>query len=191
MNCLPVKLFFCIACMGLTACTSLNPQVSRIPLDSRVNEQDFRTACQQMSRSLIRIPQISNAEQPPTIVIEGVENRTTKYIDKNIYLEKMRTILLRGTNGKLTFLDRKLLDQIKKERQQKRDGDLTASKRGNVLGADFFLTGKIFSDTTVEGGRRYNFVRYSFRLTDAETSAIVWEDEYESQILNQKAFMNR
>jgi len=172
-------------------CASMDTEVARVPLDSRINEQDFRTACELMARSLIQIQQIKNASEPPTVALVGIENRTTEYIDKYIYLEKMRTILLKNTMGKLVFLDRKLTDQVQKEREAKRQGEMTTSKEGSVLGADFFLTGKIFSDTTVEGGQRYNFVRYSFRLTDAETTAIVWEDEYESQVLNKKALMNR
>jgi penicillin-binding protein activator len=186
-----IKLVALLVLVSAAGCTSLNPQVSRVSLDSKVHEQDFRTACQKMARSLVRIPQISNAQQPPSIAIVGVENRTTKYIDKDIYLEKMRTILLQNTYGKMTFIDRKLIDSIQQERMQKREGNLTSSKEETLMGADFFLTGKIFSDTIIENGNRFDFVRYSFRLTDAETSAIVWEDEYESQVLNQKALMNR
>ena len=83
------------------------------------------------------------------------------------------------------------MNQIQEERKAKRDGERTASKSVNVYGADYFLTGKIFSDTQVQGGKRYTFARYAFRLTDAETSAIVWENEYESQVLNKKALFNR
>jgi len=172
-------------------CAPMNPEMTRVPLDTRVNEQDFRTACEKMARSIITIPKIANAQSPPTIALVSIENQTNSYVDKDIYLEKMRTILIQNASGRILFLDRKLVGEINEEREAKREGDLTYSTQGTKYGADFFLTGKIFTETEVQWGTTYNFIRYAFRLTDAETTAIVWEDEYESQIMNRKALMDR
>ena len=91
----------------------------------------------------------------------------------------MRTELIKSSEGRIVFIDRAIIDQIEKENRDKSRGKRTSSGDETPLGADFFLTGVIDSIDKVAGAGRTSYLRLSFRLTNAASSAVVWEDEYE------------
>ena len=172
----------------------------RVDLDSElVNDgqatsvQDYRTVSDQMARSLVQLPLIQNATTPPTIAFLEVENRTNRYIDTLGFQEKIRTNLLKNSLGRFYFLDRSAIDDLMEERKRKEKGMVTASAKSanKILGADYFLTGSIHSINRVQGTQKTEYTRYSFRLTDADNSLIVWEDEYETRYFKSKAFMDQ
>jgi len=156
-----------------------------------VSVQDFETISQKMVRSMISLPQIQNASSPPTIAFVSVENRSNDFIDKKAFLEKMRTLLIRGAGGKMVFLDRHNIDALREEKLAKEAGDFTSSAPSQMYGADFFLTGVISSINSAGGSEKTIYRRYSFRLIDAHTSAIVWEDEYETQLHHTRGLIYR
>jgi hypothetical protein len=95
--------------------------------------------------------------------------------------------------GQVSFLDREMMKTLERERELKRSGQVTASADPNVVefgGADFFLTGKLDGMTTRTSAGTSDYVLYSFRLTDARTSRIVWEDvaEIKKQGLEDAAY---
>jgi hypothetical protein len=147
--------------------------------DTETSSKDLTTVAQQMAASLIQLPQIQNASTAPRIAFADVKNETNEIINKNMFIDKMRTLLLKNASGKMIFLDREISEAITSERQAKRSGTLTTSASKGRMGADFFLTGKLSSIDKQAGGKRSTYTRYAFRLTDAESTAILWEDEYE------------
>ena len=144
-----------------------------------LTSQDFRSVCERMARSLIRIPQIQQASTPPKVALEPVVNNTNDYIDGDEFTHKMRTLLVKNCGGKAVFLDRELTAEIEREQRAKRRGKVTSAGEKDRFGADFFLTGRIAAIDKVAGAGATGYYRLSFRLTDAATSAIAWEDEYE------------
>lgn len=155
--------------------------------------QDYRTVSDQMARSLVQLNIIQKAQSPPTIAFLEVENRTNRFIDTLGFQEKIRTNLLKNSQGKFYFLDRSAINSLIEERRRKEKGVTSASAKFSnaILGADFFLTGSIHSINRVQGTQKTEYTRYSFRLTDADTSLIVWEDEYETRYFKSKAFMDQ
>lgn len=147
--------------------------------DTETSSKDLLTVAERMTGSLLNLPQISKATTPPRIAFSDVKNETNEVMNKNLFIEKMRTLLLKNAAGKMVFLDREISEDIMKERAEKRKGDLTSSKSAIRSGADYFLTGKLSSIDKVSGGKRSTYTRYAFRLTDTETTDIVWEDDYE------------
>ena len=193
-----MKTFICLvpaALVLVAGCTSSTHRVEvgkeLVSDPTSVSVQDFETVSQKMARSMIMLPQIQNADEPPTIAFLSVENRSNDYIDKKAFLEKMRTLLIRNSGGKMVFLDRHHLQSLKEEKMAKETGDLTASRETQLMGADFFLTGVISSINAAGGSEKTIFRRYSFRLTDAASSAIVWEDEYEMQLYHKRSSIYR
>ena len=159
--------------------------------DTGVSSQDLRTVTQRMARSLITIHAIAQAPHPPRVAFLEMANRSNEILDTNMFLEKIRSQLIKYSGGRLRFLDRASVKVIIKEREAKRAGLITSGKRAGLAGADFFLTGVISSIDKARGAHRATYTRFSFRLTDAETSDIVWEDEYEMKKAATRDFWDR
>jgi PBP1b-binding outer membrane lipoprotein LpoB len=177
-------------CMGTTRRVEVGREQVTDP--TSMNIQDFETIAQRMTRSMIQLPQIQKASEPPTIAFISVTNRSNDYVDKNAFLEKMRTLLIKHSGGRMVFLDREHLDKLREEKIAREGGELTSSRESSTFyGADYFLTGVISSINAAGGSEKTIFRRYSFRLTDAHTSAIIWEDEYETQVYNERGMMYR
>jgi len=197
---LPLFTFFIlIGSIFITGCIQ-TARTQRVDLDTELIDdsygtsvQDYRTVSDQMARSLIQLPMIHQALTPPTIAFIEVENRTNNFIDTIGFQEKIRTKLLKNARGKLRFLDRYAIKEILKERKRKARGYSTASEKSanSIFGADYFLTGSIHSNNHIKGSQRTEYIRYSFRLTDADTSLIVWEDEYETRTSKVKDMRDR
>lgn len=165
-------------CTGKTHHMDLD-QGSDEELGTGITSQDFRSISQRMARDLITIPRIQSAGTAPKVAFSTVVNNSNEYLDGDAFLRKMRTELVRNSGERIVFLDRAITPDIEKEKRDKERGKRTASGEEIPLGADFFLTGTIDSIDKVAGGGRTTYWRFSFRLTDAATSAIVWENEYE------------
>jgi PBP1b-binding outer membrane lipoprotein LpoB len=154
-------------------------QLSDEDYGTGITSQDYRSISQRMARSLVQLPQIQNAKEPPKVAFAQVTNNSNEFIEGDAFLRKMRTELIKNAEGRIVFLDRAIIDQIEKENRDKTRGKRTSSGEQTPLGADFFLTGTIDSIDRVAGSGRTQYLRLSFRLTDASGSAVVWEDEYE------------
>jgi len=143
------------------------------------SSQDLRTTTQKMAEAIMKLSVIVDAATPPTVAFRPVKNNSAEYINTSAFLDEIRAVLIQNAGGRIRFLDRELTDAILEERGMKREGVVGASGKKDLLGVDYFLTGQIDSIDTAGKGRRSTYVRYSFRLTDAESSAIVWQDRYQ------------
>jgi penicillin-binding protein activator len=155
--------------------------------------QDLVSVTDKMARSILSIPQIARSPVPPSVVLEPVVNNTRFPINKDIFLTRLRTQLNSKAMGQVSFLDREMMKTLERERELKRSGQVTASADPHPVefaGADYFLTGKLDGMTTRTSAGTSDYVLYSFRLTDARTSRIVWEDvaEVKKQGLEDAAY---
>ena len=135
--------------------------------------------CYEMAQSLIRLREIQHAEQPPTVALWQMENDSQELFDGDMCLYKIRTELTKNCVGKIAFIDRDMVSLIMKENRDKRRGIVTSSGAKPRLGADYFLAGRIDGIRGTRGRERTTYLRFSFRLTDAASTRIVWEDDYE------------
>ncbi len=143
------------------------------------SSQDLRTTARKMAEAILQVPAIANAKTPPTIAFVPVKNNTSEYVNTGAFLDQIRGILIKHAGQKVRFVDRAIQASILEERGLKREGVVGSAKQKNLLGVDYFLTGQIDSIDTRGRGRRSTYMRYSFRLTDAESGVIVWQDQYE------------
>lgn len=147
-----------------------------------VESQDLVAVTDKMARGVLGIPEIASAKVAPRIVLDPVVNETRFPINKDIFLTRIRSQLNEKSMGKVRFLDREMMKTLERERDLKRSGQVTASSDPNVFefrGADYFLTGKLQGLTTKSSQGTSDYILYSFRLTDARTSEIVWESSSE------------
>ena len=162
--------------------TQMNPDEQGFVAGTGVESQDLVSVTDKMARSILAIPEIANAKTTPRIVLDPVVNNTRFPINKDIFISRIRIQLNQKATGKVRFLDRDMMKTLEKERDLKVSGQVTASSDPTVVefrGADFFLTGKLEGITTKTSAGTSDYILYSFRLTDARTSEIVWEDSAE------------
>lgn len=181
----PLQCCFLIVCVSVLAgCVGT---VSRVDLgdepisDVEASDVDIRAMAVQMASVLIESHIVANAKEPITIAFLNIENRTlTTDFDSYNILSKIRQHLLENSKGKLVFLDREKTDAILAERDAKRAGNLTTKGHKDLFGADYFMTGYAYSMRKPgDSGEMLAYHRYEFRLTDTETSAVVWQWDYE------------
>jgi PBP1b-binding outer membrane lipoprotein LpoB len=147
-----------------------------------VESQDLVAVTDKMARSILGIPQITNAQGTPRVVLDPVKNDTRFLINKDIFLTRIRVQLNSKAQGKVVFLARDRMNTLEHERQLKQSGQVTANADPNVTefkGADFFLTGTLQGITTKTANGTSDYILYSFQLIDARTSDIIWEDSAE------------
>lgn len=162
--------------------TEMRPDERGTVAGTGIESQDLVAVTDKMARSILAIPEIVRAAAAPRIVLDPVTNETRFPLKKDIFLTRLRTQLNGKALGKVRFLDREMMATLEREQRLKQQGLVTASADPNVVefrGADYFLTGKLQSITTKTSQGTSDYVLYSFRLTDARTSEIVWEDSAE------------
>ena len=162
--------------------TEMRPDERGFVAGTGVESQDLVVVTDKMARSILGIPQIAQARIAPSVVLEPVVNNTRFPINKDIFLTRLRSQLTSKAAGRVSFLDREIMKTLERERDLKRSGQVTASSDPNAVefgGADYFLTGKLEGLATRTSQGTGDYILYSFRLTDARTSRIVWEDSYE------------
>ena len=161
--------------------------VSRVHIDDEgitdieASDVDLRDMAQKMAASILELPAVAKSEKAMNVAFLNIENRTlTTDFDSYNILSKIRQHLIAYSHGKLQFLDKEKIDAILAERDGKRSGAVTTVKREDMPGVDYFLTGYAYSNRkTGDKGDVLAYHRYSFRLTDAETSLVIWEKDYE------------
>lgn len=162
--------------------TRMNADEQGFVAGTGVESQDLVAVTDKMARSILSIPQIANAQQPPKIVLDPVINNTRFPINKDLFNVRIRGELNRKSLGKVTFLARDRMAALDKERNLKRAGEVTATadpKMQEFLGADYFLTGELQGHSTRTRAGTSDYIHYSFQLIDVRTSAIIWEDTME------------
>ena len=162
--------------------TQMKPDEQGFVAGTGIESQDLVAVTDKMARSILGIPQITNAQGTPRIVLDPVINDTRFPINKDIFLTRIRVQLNTKAQGKVIFLARDRMNALEHERQLKQSGQVTASSDPNIVefkGADFFLTGKLEGMTTQSSAGTSDYILYDFQLIDARTSAIVWEDSAE------------
>lgn len=162
--------------------TEMRPDERGFVAGTGVESQDLVAVTDKMVRGILGIPEVANAKVTPRVVLEPVVNETRFPINKDIFLTRIRSNLNEHAAGRVRFLDREMMKTLERERELKMSGQVTASADPNVVefrGADYFLTGKLQGLTTRTSQGVSDYVLYSFRLTDARTSEIVWESSAE------------
>jgi hypothetical protein len=172
--------------LTLAASAGCSGTTGRMDVDSEddaaagaIGSKDFRAVCFEMAQSMVQLPQIQRAANPPTIAFVEMVNNSDELMDADAFLYKIRTELIKNSGGRMLFLDRDVIDRIKAERRDKERGVVTSSSDRPMYGADFFMSGRIEGLRRTRGQRETEYIRVSVRLTDVQSSAIVWENDYE------------
>jgi len=159
--------------------TRVDPSKELSGAGTGIESNNILAVADKMVRSMLKSPAISQAKHAPTIALLAVKNNTRFPINKRIFLALMKARLNSQAHGRMRFLARDELEAIRKERKIKREGKADADptkKRRSVAGADYFLTGRLEGHSTVGRKGVSDFILYTFKLVDTESSVEVWED---------------
>ena len=198
-----LMLIFGVCCLFLAGCTTVDTSYTRnIQPDqddelggTGIESTDIRTVSRKMAASILEVPQISRVQgASPKVALLPVKNSTRFIINKDIFTKKIRIELNQNAMGKITFLARDRMDDILKERKLKRPTEdeeteendrVSSSKKVDLMGVDFYLTGELMGLSKAINGDRSDYISMSFQLIDAETSEVIWENEYEVKRVGQ------
>ena len=178
-------------CLVQCGTTSVESELRRdAVLDTDLTAQDYETAIQNLARKLAECGPIAQRAAPAKIAFIRMENATIDDgFDSADMLNTVAECLIRGSSNRFTFVDLAHVGSVLAERAAF-DPDALASN-ALVAGVDYFLTGRAFSHSLRKGGKREVYYRISLRLTDVQTSEIVWEKDWETKKKGEYEIMNR
>ena len=159
--------------------------------------QDLVTVADKMAREIVRIPKIARARSTPHVEVEPMLNNTSLPLDEEAILTRIRVMLNSKAMNKVRFLDRAMMARFHKEQQIRVSGEAAAAvvpavasesdssdavvpapPAGDTRGPDYFLTGQLEGTAAATSAGAGDYFRYSCRLTDARTGAVVWRESY-------------
>ncbi len=162
-----------------------------------LQSQDIRTMADLMARDVKASGVLTSAPANERIAFHITEmvNESSDTINRSIILTKLRTELFRSFGGRVQILDRSAdgLEAVRREREAKRAGAVTSkeSQRGEVLGSDYVLKGRIQDRVVQAGDIKSAYYLVTFELTNLETSELMWTNSYETKFESEKSVIAR
>jgi len=154
-------------------------------MGSTYDYSDMRNITQNVVNQLAASPFLNDKSTPPIMMVAGVQNRTSRYVDTKALTDKIRTGLLQS--GKAQFVNAARREELLKE-QGYQAAHATASSQvsvGQQLGAKYMLSGSLMemesnSPRQVRVSKQQlNYYKLTVEVTDLETGLIVWTTEEE------------
>jgi len=151
-------------------------------VDDKWNDSDARLSGEEMIRSalakrwLVEFGRESQGKRP-FVLVDDFENRTSEQIDTKAIFEAVRNELI--NSGKVRFLDGAQRQKILEEYKYQQSGVVkqgTAKGPGKQQSADFFLVGSLSSIVSEADGYKTVTYQVEMRLTNIESSEIVWTE---------------
>lgn len=190
--CLAALLTTLAACGGRTKRVSIHDDDEI--MGTGIESADVE-AMEQFAKSLIAHPELTGpgVEGVPTIAISPVVNNTRFDFDGELFVRRIRQVLVKNAGGRLRFVTRGEVDQaiIDRERELKRSGEYTSSKSVTKTGADFYLTGTASAISKAGHGRESDAIWIDFRLLDAENGELLWEDKFATKKVGKSGVVYR
>ncbi len=151
-----------------------------------IEGQDVVAMTDLMARDILALPQISNVNDPPRIIVDSrfFSNEGTQRININVLTDRIRSNLIRNAKGKIRFVSRENVTAVEEEKQTKsaETTDTGVKPDQQLLGADYRITGRISDITTKDSkGQVKKYNQILFELIDLTNSEIVWSNTYEFQ----------
>ena len=176
------------ACGGKPAYVrgSENPDLDEATMSTGLDKKDLENLFNQNSKSLLesgamrRWRDMSREGKEPRLAVFPVRNETSEHIDSQLQalLSKFETDLV--NSGYVTVVSYEnqaaLVEEIKKQQSAAFDPD-NAGQLGRQLGAQYFITGKVYDSAEKSGEERRVQYFLFMQAIDVETGAIRWQNE--------------
>jgi uncharacterized protein (TIGR02722 family) len=149
-------------------------------LDDKFNESDMQQMADTVIKAMVGCNYVSNAQKPPIVIVERVQNRTEEHIDTTSMTDKIRTALIKS--GKVRFVNKEERGTLSDEYDYNAAGnvnEVTQKKRGKQTGADYILSGALATNIQQVGNDKFIYYKLTMNLTNLESSTIDCVEEKE------------
>lgn len=176
--------------VGGAGCAAFRAKVSDVNVEEtrhmgqRYDYSDMRAISRNVAEAMQR-QFLSPLSEPPVMMIAGVQNRTSQYVDTKNLTDRVRTLLIQG--GKARFVNEARREDLLKE-QGYTAANATPETQvaiGRQLGARYMISGSLteMKDESPRQVRvsktKVNYYKLTFEITDLESAEIKWIHEEE------------
>jgi uncharacterized protein (TIGR02722 family) len=187
-----------VLALGVTGCAAFRAStqtvdVTRTPhFDARYDAGDMRRITQNVVDKLLASPFLLKQSEPPIMMIAGVQNRTNDHVDTKNITDRMRVLLIQS--GGVRFVNEARRADLLQE-QGYQAANVAPEMQlaiGRQLGAAYMVSGalteiKRSSPRQVRVSKQeLRYYKFTFEVTDLQTSEIVWITDEEFSRLASK-----
>ncbi len=174
-----------VVALAVIAVAGCSTKVERIgmeeerDLSGRWNDTDSRLVSKKMIDEMLSSRWLSeyerNHDEPPTVVVGPIRNRSHEHINVDTFVRDLEAALV--NSGRVSFVaGGDLREAIREERKQQ---DLNASEAtrkamGQEIGADYLLSGTLNSIVDTEGNREVIYYQVNLALTNIGNNRRAW-----------------
>ncbi len=167
---------------------SENPELDEYAMSTGLDKKDLQKLFAQNSKSLLasgamkRWKDASRDGKEPTVAIFPIKNETSEHIDSQLQalLSDFETELV--NSGYVTVISyerqKQLVRELKIQQSAAFDPD-KAAQLGKQLGAQYFVTGKVYDSAEKSGSERRVQYFLFMQAVDVETGALRWQNKAE------------
>lgn len=174
-----------------SGCAAFRASVSNVDVSeerhmgSKYDYSDMRNITQKIVDRLLKSAFLQNQEEPPILMIAGVQNRTSRYVDTKALTDKIRTALIES--NKARFVNEARREELLKEQgyQAAHVAPGAQVQIGRQLGARYMLTGSLVEMESTSprqvrvSKQELTYYKLTIEVTDLETGLITWTAEEE------------
>lgn len=154
------------------------------PMGVGIESNDITAMTKEMVKDITESSIFLNKVIKPRIIVDSKYfiNDSSSIINKDILTDRLRSMLIRSSSGKIIFVGRQNVNMVSKEKSLKQNKVVSSNSNSNkkILGADFRLTGRITSvdATNPQTGKISRFNQINFEIVSLDTSEIIWSNIY-------------
>lgn len=176
---------------GTTGCAMFRAKVTEVDvtqanhMGAGYDYTDLRKLSESVAIDLVGAPFLGKETEPPVMMIAGVQNRTSEYLDTKNLTDRMRSLVL--SSGKVRFVNETRRDDILKEQGFSAANATPESQvaLGKMLGAKYMISGSLTEmnqDTPRQvrvSKTKVKYYKLSVEVNSIESSELLWMKEYE------------
>lgn len=176
---------------GMSGCAAFRASTRPVDLgrdkhfDADFDATDLRAITQSVADEISQSDFLKGHSSPPIMMIAGVQNRTTQYVDTKNLTDRIRTLLIQ--RGQVQFVNEARREELLREQgyQAQHARPETQVAIGRQLGARYMLSGSL-TEMRKESPRQvrvskqeWNYYKLTIEVTDLESGLITWTTEKE------------
>lgn len=146
-------------------------------LTDQWSETDMQIIVKELATSLIAHPRIVKAQTPPILMVTTLENKTSDHINPQSIMDMIRVEL--SQSGQVSFVDKEARQDVAAEHEYQQSGAVgkNQSSRGQQVGADLILNGRVDSIVQEAGKDKTVYYKVTLNMTDLRTNLVVWTNQ--------------